>query len=272
MWIHSRRLRSLETATKFAVIGGSGFEQLFQNTKPIQVDTPHGVASTLSIGKVNDRHIVFLSRHGATHSIPPHRINYKANIWALNALGVERVVALNAVGAINSSFKPCDIVLAHDFIDFTKTRTSTFYDNAPVTHVDMSMPYCPEIREVLLESLQQTDLNVQLRAVLACTEGPRYETPAEIEMFRRLGADVVGMTGIPEAVLARELEICYVPLCFVSNMATGLQAKLTPLAASEMSKVISFRLGQALIEALKALPSVRNDCPCSHALRDARFN
>jgi 5'-methylthioadenosine phosphorylase len=261
----------LETATKFSVIGGSGFEQLFQNTKPIQVETPYGLASTLSIGKVDDHHVVFLSRHGSNHSIPPHRINYKANIWALNDLGVERIIALNAVGAINSGFKPCDIVLPHDFIDFTKSRPSTFYDKAPVTHVDMSVPYCPEINSVLIESLKHTDLRVHKKAVLACAEGPRYETPAETEMFRRLGADIVSMTGIPEAVLARELEICYVPLCFVSNMAAGLQDKLTPLASSEMSQIISFRLGQALIEALKNLPSARKDCPCSKALKDARF-
>jgi len=137
-------------------------------------------------------------------------------------------------------------------------------------HVDMSQPYCPEIRGLLIETAKNRDVRVWDRAVLVCTEGPRYETPAEIEMFRRLGCDVVGMTGAPEAVLARELEMCYATICFVSNMAAGLQQRLT---ASEVVKVAKQKLPviqQVLRETVRNLPKDRN-CPCAHALRDARL-
>jgi len=165
---------------------------------------------------------------------------------------------------------PGDLVVPHDLVDFTKFRRSTFYDDAPVTHVDVSQPYCPEIRRSLIKAAKPHDVKVWDQAVFVCTEGPRYETPAEIGMFKRLGCDVVGMTGAPEAVLARELEICYATLCFVSNMAAGMQERLT---ASEVAGVAEERMPvirQILGEAIKSLPKERR-CPCAHALEDARL-
>lgn len=213
---------------KFAIIGGSGFEHMFQTAEQIHVGTPHGIATPLMIKKMDDQTVVFLPRHGLAHSVPPHKISYRANICALHDVGVERIIALNAVGAINRDFKPGDIVISHDFIDFTKFRAVTFYDEAPVTHVDVSQPYCPEMRKQLVETLRKFPMHVWERAVMACTEGTRFETPAEIEVFRRLGGDVVGMTGMPEAVLARELEMCYATVCYFSNTAAGEQGKLSP--------------------------------------------
>ena len=187
-------------------------------------------------------------------------------------MGVERIIAINAVGAINRDFKPSDIVLPHDFIDFTKSRNATFYDDSPVTHIDVSQPYCPEIRKLLADNAKRAGLHVWDKAVLVCTEGPRFETRAEIEMFRRLGCDVVGMTSIPEAVLARELEMCYAPFCFVSNMAAGFQEMLMPFEVSKVSAQIMPKLEQALIETVKAVPIPRKgSCPCADALRDARI-
>ncbi|NWG11094.1 S-methyl-5'-thioadenosine phosphorylase [Candidatus Bathyarchaeota archaeon] len=257
---------------KIAIIGGTGFKNLFKETKQLRIETRYGTASPLSIGKVNAREVVFLCRHGPNHSVPPHKINYKANIYALHEIGVERIIAVNAVGAINRDFKPSDIVIPHDLVDFTKLRETTFYDNAPVTHIDVSQPYCPTIRRLLIENAQKTGLRVWDRAVLVCTEGPRFETPAEIEMFRRLGCDVVGMTGVPETVLARELEMCYAPFCFVSNMAAGVQEGLTPFEVAKISEKIMPKLEQALISAVKALPIPRDgNCPCANALKDARL-
>ncbi len=257
---------------KIAVIGGTGFEILFKNAEQLRLGTPYGIAPPLSIGKIDDKEVVFLPRHGPTHSIPPHKINYRANIYALHDLGVERIMAVNAVGAINRDFKPGDIVIPHDFVDFTKHRIATFHDEAPVTHVDVSQPYCPEMRKLLIEITRKLDLRVWDNAVLVCTEGPRFETPAEIEMFRRLGCDIVGMTGVPEAVLARELEMCYASVCFVSNMAAGAQERLTPLEVHKVSKRIMPRLEQVLIETVRVLPLKRNgNCPCADALRNARL-
>ncbi len=257
---------------KIAVIGGTGFKGLFKNPEQIRLGTPYGIAPPLSAEKIDGKKIVFLPRHGSNHSVPPHRINYRANIYALSELGVERIIAVNAVGAINRNFKPGDIVIPHDFIDFTKNRFSTFYDEAPVTHVDVSQPYCPRLRDALIENAKKFKLRVWDRAVLVCTEGPRFETPAEIEMFRRLGCDVVGMTGIPEAVLARELEICYASFCFVSNMAASIQEHLTPSEVSKVCEKIMTKLEQVLIETIKALPIQReSNCPCADALKNARI-
>jgi len=257
---------------KIAVIGGTGFESLFKDVRQLRLGTPYGIAPPLSVGRIGGKEVVFLLRHGPSHSVPPHRINYRANLYALHEMGVERIMAINAVGAINRDFKPCDIVIPHDFIDFTKLRSTTFYDETPVTHVDLSQAYCPGLRKLLIGTARKLGLRVWDRAVLVCTEGPRFETPAEIEMFRRLGCDVVGMTGIPEAVLARELEMCYATVCFVSNMAAGIQERMTPGEVSKVSEQIMPKLEQLLIETIKALPLQREDnCPCAGALRNARL-
>lgn len=255
----------------FAVVGGSGLEKLFQTAEQIHVDTPYG-ASTLSVGKIANKQVAFLSRHGIDHSIPPHRINYRANIRAIYDLGVERIVATNAVGAINREFKPGQIVIPHDFVDFTKSRCTTFYDDAPVTHIDVSEPYCPELRKTIIESAGKLEIHVHESAVLVCTEGPRLETPAEIELFRRIGCDIVGMTGVPEVVLARELEMCYASVCYVSNMAAGIQDRLSTPRISNVSKQIMLHLGKILTETIAALPDkLGGTCSCANALRKARF-
>ncbi len=255
---------------RIAVIGGTGFDKLFRKTRELRLGTPYGIAPPLHIGKIGGKRVVFLPRHGSSHSVPPHKINYRANIYALHEIGVERVLATNAVGAINTNFKPGDIVVPHDFVDFTKSRLTTFYNEAPVTHIDVSQPYCPEIRKLLIKTAEEYGFHAWNKAVLVCTEGPRFETPAEIKMFKRLGCDVVGMTGIPEAVLSRELEMCYASVCYVSNMAAGVQRRLTALDVSKVTKVFHSRIEQILITTIRSLPSRRN-CPCMNTLRDARF-
>lgn len=264
-------MKSLRKKARIAVIGGTGFEKLFANFEKVIVGTPYGVPPPLFIGWLEGKEVVFLPRHGLEHSVPPHKVNYRANIYALHKVGVEKIIAVNAVGAINKNFKPGDIVIPHDFADFTKTRVTTFYDEAPVTHIDVSQPYCPEIRKVLIETAEKLGLTVQPKAVLVCTEGPRFETPAEIEMFRRLGFDIVGMTGLPEAVLAREIEICYACVCFVSNMAAGMQERLTPKEVFDISRKVQPKIEQLLIGTIEALPVERKSCPCVNALKNARL-
>jgi len=258
--------------TRIAIIGGSGLERLFEKPDQSIIETPYGAAPPVSIGKVGGKEVVFLPRHGSNHSVPPHRINYRAIIWALHTLGVRRIFATNAVGAINQDFKPGQIVVPHDFVDFTKTRCTTFYDEAPVTHADFSQPYCPQMRKLMLDAARKTGAHVWDKAVMVCTEGPRLETPAEIEMFRRLGCDIVGMTGFPEVVLARELEMCYASACYVSNMAAGIRKELSNLDVSSRSKKIVPKLEKLLIESIRALPLERKEaCQCAIALRSARF-
>jgi len=264
-----RKLKNLSKAS-VAVIGGSGFGSLLREVKHIRVGTPYGLPSPISIVKIKGKIVAFLTRHGLNHAVPPHHVNYRANIFASHMIGVKRVFATNAVGSINKRLKPGNLVIPHDFVDFTKLRKGTFYEGATVTHVDMSQPYCPEIRNVLIGAAKYVGENVCSEAVLACTEGPRYETPAEVKMLRNFGCDVVGMTGLPEAVLARELEMCYASFCYVSNMAVGLQERQTVRELIEIAEKKKLVIEQVLKEAIVSLPKTRN-CICAHALEGAQL-
>lgn len=185
-------------------------------------------------------------------------------------MGVKRIIATNAVGAVNKALKVTDIVIAHDFIDFTKTRPITFYENVPVTHIDMSQPYCPEIRKTLIAAAKRIKNKVSDHGILICTSGPRLETPAEVEMFRQLGSDLIGMTGAAEAVLSRELEMCYATVCFVVNMAAGMQERLSTREVAENAEKVRPVIEKLLSETIRTIPHNRN-CPCVHALENARF-
>lgn len=184
-------------------------------------------------------------------------------------LGVERIISTNSVGGITEALKPRDVVVPYDFIDFTKGRESTFYDEETV-HVDVSEVYCPEIRKALIEASSKRG-KVFSNAVYACTQGPRFETPAEIRMLAKLGCDIVGMTGLPEAILAREQEICYASICTVTNYAAGIaKTKLTATEVKEIVQQNQEKLKQIIIEAIKKIPKERR-CKCKHALEGARM-
>lgn len=251
-----------------AIIGGTGLEEMLGVSEVTNVGTPYGISHAISICEVQGRRVAFLPRHGRKHDVPPHKINFRANIYALYKLGVERIIATNAVGAINPNFKPGDIVVPHDLIDFTRQRPLTFYDTAPVTHIDFTEPYCPELRKILIEKAREVG-DVHEQAVYVCTEGPRFETPAEIKMFRLLGCDVVGMTGVPEATLARELGMCYATICFVSNMAAGMANRLTYDEVLEMSRRVMPRLRKIVYEAISSMPEIRG-CQCHLSIKLGR--
>jgi len=189
-------------------------------------------------------------------------------MWSLKQLGVERIVATNAVGAMRESYRPGDLVIPVDIVDFTRGRSQTFYDSEPVVHVDVTDVYCPEVRKALIEASRSSSRKTWNESVLACTDGPRYETPAEIRMMRNAGCDVVGMTSAPEAFLARELEICYGSVCFVTNMAAGLQKALT---ASEVTQLARKALPEVelLLKAAMAKIPVARTCKCGKALSQA---
>ncbi len=210
---------------RLGLIGGSGLEELFEG-KSLNIETKYGKISTVIIGEISGQEVAFVPRHGSKHEIPPHRVNYRAIIAGLRDLAVDRIIATNAVGAINESYHLGDIVIPIDVLDFTKGRVGTFFDSEPVTHVDVTEPYCSDLRDCLIQSAEG-HCRVWKESIMACTEGPRFETPAEIRMLRQLGSDVVGMTGVPEVFLAREAGLCYASLSFVSNMAAGIQRQVT---------------------------------------------
>jgi 5'-methylthioinosine phosphorylase len=211
---------------RVAVIGGSGFASLgglevLGQEKP---DTPYGPASApVTRGLLGRAELLFLPRHGVGHNIPPHRIDYRANIWALKACGAERVVGLAAAGGIGNDFGPGILVVPDQIIDYTYGRGHSFHDveEGDFLHVDFTRPYCEELRQALLGAGNELGLGLVDGGTYGVTQGPRLETAAEVVRLERDGCDLVGMTGMPEAALARELGLCYACLAFVVNWAAG---------------------------------------------------
>lgn len=258
----------MEKRAKIAVIGGSGLENLYAEGEATVIGTPYGVSPDIYLHDIDGLRVAFLTRHGLNHVVPPHQINFRANITALKSLGVERIISLNAVGSLKTQTRPGDFVLVHDFIDFTKSRPSTLYEGSNVVHVDMTEPYCPQLRRIVWEAAKRSRTRLLQQAVYVCTEGPRFESPAEIKMFQQAGADVVGMTGVPEVVLAREAEICYVSICIVTNFAAGMQNSLSSKEVHTTMIKARPRLLELLDNAIKKIPEKR-ECPCARSLREA---
>ena len=212
--------------TLAAIIGGSGLTNLknLEITHREVKRTPYGEPSSpLVYGRLGGQAVVFLARHGHGHTIPPHEVNYRANIWAIKETGATRVIAVNAVGGIAGALKPGQLVFPDQIIDYTYSRAHSFFGNEqkPVTHVDFSYPYCEELRQIFIQAARTAGIVVAERATYAATQGPRFETIAEIKRLERDGADIVGMTGMPEAGLARELGLCYASIAVVANAAAG---------------------------------------------------
>jgi 5'-methylthioinosine phosphorylase len=205
-----------------AVIGGTGFYRMehAELKEKLVVDTKYGPAE-VSIYEAGGEEFAFLPRHGENHACAPHKVNYRANVMALKMIGVERIIGVCSVGSLRKGIKPGDFVLVDQFLDFTKARPSTFYDEEGcVVHTNVTEPYCPDMRERMGRLATKT--KVHKKGTYVCAEGPRFETAAEIRMYAALGGDVVGMTGVPECVLARELGMCYACIAIVTNYAAGI--------------------------------------------------
>ena len=214
--------------TELAIIGGTGLTKLdgLEITGREVVDTPYGKPSTELIhGVFCDKRVAFLPRHGHAGNIPPHRVNYRANIWALKQTGVARIVSVNAVGGIQTGLAPGMLVIPDQIIDYTYARRHTFFEDDldHVVHVDFTEPYCSSLREQLILAARQAGVAAVERATYGVTQGPRLETAAEVDRLERDGCHVVGMTGMPEAVLAHEAELCYAA-CTAAALATTVQA------------------------------------------------
>jgi 5'-methylthioadenosine phosphorylase len=208
------------------IIGGSGLTQLsnLEITRREVVRTPYGEPSgALTFCALDGHEVVFLARHGYGHTIPPHAVNYRANIWAMHAQGVSELASIASVGGIRADLKPGVLAVPHQIIDYTYGRAHTFFDGAeqPVTHIDFTQPYCQSLREELLKAAAHEKIAIVDGGVYGATQGPRLETATEIDRLEGDGADMVGMTGMPEAALAREIGLCYASVTVVANWAAG---------------------------------------------------
>ena len=267
-----------------AVLGGSGAYHLLTGQalgqeKDCQVlQTPYGKSAPIHHFNFEGRDFLFLSRHGETdYSLTAPFVNYRANIYALKQCGVERVISWSGPGIINASFKPGDFVVPNDIIDETKNRETTFFRDKGIGFIRMNEPFCPQIATALHDILHSNGLPHHEQAVYACTEGPRLETPAEIRKMRLLGADLVGMTLAPEAFLAREMEMCYTPFCYLTNYAEGVKPRefkkgelFEGMQTEEERKEVDAAIQKfpQLINAVFAsLQEIDRTCNCREALR-----
>jgi 5'-methylthioadenosine phosphorylase len=250
-----------EEPMKTALIVGTGVEFSTTEGEWSEIASPYGASITMV--NIGDQPVAILRRHGPATNVPPHLVNYRANMLALQEMGVERVIATAAVRSMRQGLPPGSLVVLGDFIDFTKHREPTIYDRPgpKVTHTDFSTPYCPEISGALEQTAAELGIRLGKRAIYVCVDGPRYETPAEVRMFAKWGGDVVGMTESPEVVFARELGMCYATLAIVSNLAAGISEK--PVSHKEVVEQVSSRQKEvrSLLErAVTLIPETRSCC------------
>jgi 5'-methylthioadenosine phosphorylase len=261
------------TTAEIGVFGGSGFYSFLDDTETVDVETPYGSPSApVTIGDVGGRRVAFLPRHGSRHEYPPHRIPYKANLWAMKELGVGRVLGPNACGSLQAHVEPGHFVICDQLVDRTRDRPNTFYDGPVTTHISFADPYCDVMRSTIVGEGRRLEIPLHDRGTVVVIEGPRFSTRAESSWFAGAGWEVINMTQYPEAVLARELELCYANISLITDYDVGVEG-VPPVTHEEVVRVFAEnneRLRDLLFAVIPALPETRA-CACASALAGARF-
>jgi 5'-methylthioadenosine phosphorylase len=256
---------------EIGIIGGSGVYDIsmLKGPEEVKVYTPYGETSDrVTLGEFGGRKVAFIPRHGKGHRVPPHMVNYRANIWAMRELGVTRVIAPSAVGSLQTEVKPGQIVFPDQFVDMTRKREYTFYDGGPVAHISMADPFCPELREAAQAQGKKLSLDFHAKGTYVCIEGPRFSTRAESALFRSWGAQVIGMTLVPEANLAREKGMCYLTVAMVTDYDVWADAPVTAQEVVETQLNNVERVRRLLAALIPAVPKQRG-CRCAESLKDS---
>ena len=271
-YISRHIVRPGEARAHVGIIGGSGLYDpgIVEDPVEVRVYTPYGEPSDfITVGKIEGVPVAFLPRHGRGHRIPPHRINYRANIWALKSLGVKWVISVSAVGSLREDYKPGDFVVPDQFIDMTKKREYTFFDGPITAHVSMADPFCEDLRARLIETTKSLGYPVHDRGTYVCIEGPRFSTRAESRVWKEVfKADIIGMTLVPEVNLACEAEMCYATLAMVTDYDVWADH---PVTAEEVEKIMTSNVERARKILYSLIPKLREDpapekCSCCRAL------
>ena len=258
---------------EIGIFGGTGIYDsgLLKDSKEISIDTPYGKTSdSITVGEFNGKKVAFMPRHGKKHTIPPHLINFRANIWAFKELGVKRIIAPSAVGSLKEEFEPGNLALPSQFIDFTKSRKGTFSEDGKVIHISVADPFCPELQKVILNVTKIQGIKIHQDCTYVCIEGPRFSTKAESRFFRTTGADIIGMTLVPECQLAREAQICYVSLSTVTDYDVWAEK---PVTAKEVMETLAKNVEMTeklLTFVIDQIPEIKS-CSCEKALEEAEF-
>ena len=267
----------MKPKAEIGVFGGSGFYSLSKGPRGRLLKTPYGNPSAkITVSEIGGKRVAFLPRHGVHHEYPPHAVPYQANVYAFKKLGVKRIIGPNAVGSLKAEVGPGDLVFCDQFVNFTSGRKDTFYDGPETTHVSTANPYCPQMREVAIEAAEVLGLRFHRSGTVVVIQGPRFSTKAESRFFSRQGWDVINMTQYPEAVLAREQELCYLNISLVTDYDAGLEGDPTvkPVSHGDVIRVFNRNLEnlRKLIGLIvKEIPAGRT-CDCGRALEHARLS
>jgi 5'-methylthioadenosine phosphorylase len=267
----NRDLKVVLMLAEIGIIGGTGIydPKLLKKAREVRVRTPFGSPSdAITVGELKDRRIAFLPRHSRRHTIRPTDINSRANIFALKKLGVQRILAPATVGSLREELKPGDVVFIGQFIDRTTKREQSFYTGKQVCHISVAEPMCPELRRTMIEAADDANIEAHKTGTYVCIEGPRFSTKAESNMFKTWGADVVGMTLVPECVLAREAEICYASIATITDYDVW---KEKPVSVDEVKKTMKENVEKVKRIIVKAIPKIPKErtCECKSALQGA---
>jgi 5'-methylthioadenosine phosphorylase len=261
----------IEMRAEIAFIGGSGFynPELLEDPTTVVVKTPFGPPSSdIVLGQIGGKACAFLARHGAGHRFSPSRINYRANIYALKTLGAINVVAISAVGSLKADIKPLSIVIPDQIFDRTKLRANTFFDDICV-HIGMADPFCESLSQMLRQAAQQSGCSIKKGGTYVCIEGPQFSTRAESNAYRHMGFDIIGMTAIPEAKLAREAEMCFSMLSTVTDYDVWHDEEVTIETVISNVKKNAASTQKIIQEVVAYLPTKDDECACRNALKDA---
>jgi 5'-methylthioadenosine phosphorylase len=256
---------------EIGIIGGTGLydPKLFKKPEEVTLETPYGAPSdAITVAELDGRCVAFLPRHGKKHTIRPTDVNSRANIFALKKLGVQYILASSTVGSLREEYKPGDVVFVDQFIDRTTRREESFYTQNRVCHISVAEPMCPELRKILISTARKAKISAHSTGTYVCIEGPRFSTKAESRMFRTWGADVVGMTLVPECVLAREAEVCYASIAMVTDYDVW---KEHPVSVEDVLKTMKANIENVkriMIGAIAKIPEERS-CECKTALKNA---
>ena len=259
---------------EIGIFGGTGIYDsgLLSESREIMIETPFGKTSdSITVGIYNGRKVAFMPRHGRKHTIPPHLINFRANIWAFKEMGIKRIIAPSAVGSLKENLKPGDFVLPSQFIDFTKSRKYTLFEQGKVVHISVADPFCPELQNAVVESAKKINLHLHRDATYVCIEGPRFSTRAESKFYKNvIGADIIGMTLVPECQLAREAQMCYVSISTVTDYDVW---STKPVTAKEVLETLSknVQTTKNILNILFDFIPEKRGCSCAKALEEAEF-
>lgn len=256
------------------IIGGSGLEdpKILKNAKEVKLETPFGKHSPITVGEISGRKVALLSRHGRKHELSPSKVNYRANIWALKELGCKYALASSACGSLREEIKPGDFVLPNQFIDRTFRRENTFFDReGKVVHLPMAEPFCRKLRKLILDEAKKLGYRTHLDKTVITIEGPRFSTKAESKLFRSWNADVINMTTVPEAVLARELGLCYQVVAMSTDYDCFLEDR-PPVTIEEVLKVMKENAERVKALFLAVIPKIKHEsCECMTSTEKAKI-